>query len=80
MNISQKCFKTTERHSLPVCGSPCVEKHFLLIFISFYWFDQKKSCLNKSKISSGFEPFKHGEKNKLSDNFSPHFCDSHYYV
>ena len=25
-------------------------------FIPFYWFDQK-SCLNKSKFSSGFSPF-----------------------
>ena len=38
----QKCFKTTERHSLAVCGSLCGEKHFLLIFIPFYWFDQKQ--------------------------------------
>ena len=37
----QKCFKTTERHSLAVCGSLCGEKQFLLIFISFNWFDQK---------------------------------------
>ena len=38
----QKCFKTTEKHSLAVCGSPCGEKQFLLIFIPFYRFDQKK--------------------------------------
>ena len=52
----QKCFKTTERHSLAVCGSLCQEKQFLLIFISFNWFDQK-SFLNISKFSSGFAPF-----------------------
>ena len=52
----QKCFKTTERHSLAVCGSLCGEKQFLLIFISFNWFDQK-SFLNISKFSSGFAPF-----------------------
>ena len=40
--ISKKIFKTTERHSLAVCGSLCGEKQFLLIFIPFYWFDQKK--------------------------------------
>ena len=40
--ISPKCFKTTERHSLAVCGSLCGEKQFLLIFIPFYWFDQKQ--------------------------------------
>ena len=60
----QKFFKTTERHSLPVCGSLFVEKHFLLIFNPFYWFDQK-NCLNKSKFYSGFSPFKHGKKNKF---------------
>ena len=36
-----KCFKTTERHSLRVCGSLCGEKQFLLIIIPFYWFNQK---------------------------------------
>ena len=34
--------QTTEIHSLGVCGSLCGEKHLLLIFISFYWFDQKQ--------------------------------------
>ena len=38
----QKCFKTTERHCLAVCGSVCGEKQFLLLFIPFFWFDQKK--------------------------------------
>ena len=38
----QNCFKTTERHSLAVCGSLCGEKQFLLIFIPFNWFDQKQ--------------------------------------
>ena len=37
----QKCFKTTERHSLAICGLLCGEKQFLLIFIRFDWFDQK---------------------------------------
>ena len=36
----QKCFKTTERHSLAICGLLCGEKRFLLIFIRFDWFDQ----------------------------------------
>ena len=38
----QKCFKTTKRPSLAVCGLVYGEKQFLLIFIPFYWFDQKK--------------------------------------
>ena len=42
LRISPKCFKTTERHSLAVCGSLCGEKQFLLIFIPFYWFEQKR--------------------------------------
>ena len=37
-----KSFKTTERISLAVCGLLCGEKQFLLIFIVFYWFDQKQ--------------------------------------
>ena len=37
-----KCFKTTERHSLAVCGSLCGEKEILLIFILHYWFVQKQ--------------------------------------
>ena len=36
------CFKTTERHSLAVYGSFFGEKNFWLIFIPFYWFDQKQ--------------------------------------
>ena len=68
----QKLFKTRERHSLAVYGSISGEKKFLFIFIPFYWFE-KKSCLNKSKFSSGFAPFKHGQKNKLSEYFSARF-------
>ena len=37
--LSPKCFKTTERHSLAVCGSLCGQKQFLLIFIPFYKLD-----------------------------------------
>ena len=37
-----KCFKTTERHSLALCGSLCGEKGILLIFILHYWFVQKQ--------------------------------------
>ena len=43
--ISQKSFKTTERHSLAVCGSLCGEKEFLLIFIPFHLFNQKQTEL-----------------------------------
>ena len=38
----QKSFKTTERHSLVVCGSLCGEKQFLLIFILYNWFVPKQ--------------------------------------
>ena len=38
----QKYFKTTERHSLAVCPSLWGENFFLLIFIPFFWFEQKK--------------------------------------
>ena len=54
--ISPKYFKTTEKHSLSVCGSLWGEKRFLLIFAPFtYLF--KNSCLNKFKFTSGFAPF-----------------------
>ena len=38
----RKCFKTKEKHSLPVCGSLWGEKLFLLEFVPIYWFDQKQ--------------------------------------
>ena len=38
----QKCLKKTENHSLAVCGSHWREKKLLLIFVPFYWFDQKQ--------------------------------------
>ena len=37
-----KCYKTTGKHTLAVCGPFCREKRSLLIFVPFYWFDQKK--------------------------------------
>ena len=40
--ISPKCFKTTENHSLAVGSSLQGDKQFLLIFIPFYLFFQKK--------------------------------------
>ena len=40
--ISTKMLQTTERHSLAVGGSLFGEKLFLLIFIPFYWLDQKQ--------------------------------------
>ncbi len=39
--FTRKCFKTTEKHSLAVCGSLWGEKPFLLIIVPFYLFDQK---------------------------------------
>ena len=40
--ISPKKLKTTDKHSLAVCCSFCGEKQFLLIFVPFYWFEQKQ--------------------------------------
>ena len=62
--ISPKCFKTTEKHSLAICGSLWGEKLFLLIFVPFHWFI-KNNCLNKSKFLSGFTLFKHVKKKKI---------------
>ncbi len=38
----RNCFKTTGKHSLAVCGSFRGEIQFFLIFVNFYWFDQKQ--------------------------------------
>ena len=73
--ISPKCFKTTERHSLEVCGSLCGEKQFLLIFVPIYWFDQKL-LFKQNQIFLRIAPFKPGKKNKLSKYFDARFCDS----
>ena len=40
----------------------------------------KNSSLNNSKFSSGFATFKHDQKNKLSEYFSPRFWDSQFYA
>ena len=46
--ISPKMLKkTTEKHSLAVGGSLWGENFFLFKYDTFYWFDKKKSCLNK---------------------------------
>ena len=57
LKILQKSFKTTERNSLAVCGLLCGEKKFLLIFIRFYWFNQKK-LLKQIQIFLWICPFK----------------------
>ncbi len=53
----RKCFKTSEKLNLAVCGSFCGGKTFSLKFVLFHWFDQKKFVSIKSKFSSGFAPF-----------------------
>ena len=74
-----KCFKTTERLSLAVCGSLCWEKQFLLIFIPFYLLDQKKLF---KKIQIFFQDLplsKYGKEKKISEYFSAPFWDSHFF-
>ena len=75
--ISLKNFKTRERHSLVVCGSLWGEKQFLLIFVPFYWFDQKKFFFLNPNISQDLPLFKHGKKNKLSEYICVRFWDRH---
>ena len=72
MYFPQRCFKTTERPSLAVCGSHVEKNNFTGLI--------KKNCSNKSKFSSGFAPFKHDKKNKLSEYFSAHIYNSHFYA
>ena len=63
----QKCFKTTERHSLAICGLHCGEKQFLLIFIRLDWFDQKH-LLKQIQIFLRIYPFSNmvRKRNSLS--------------
>ena len=77
--ISQKCIKTTEKHSLAVFGTLGGEKRFLLIFIPYYWFEQKE-LFKQIHIFLRICPFQHGEKNKLSEYCSARFWDSQFYV
>ena len=45
-------------HSLAVIGSLLREKQFLLIFVHFYWFDQKQ-LFKQIQIFLSIYPFKH---------------------
>ena len=74
--FSPKCFKTTEKNSLAVCGTFWGEKQFLLIFVPFYWFVQKQ-LFKQIQISSRFVPFKIVEKNKISKYFWASFWDGY---
>ena len=67
-----KMLQNNRKTSLAVCGSGCGEKQFLLIFIPFFWLDQKQ-LFKQIQISSGLDPFKHGKKYKLSEYFSACF-------
>ena len=71
LRISPKILQKNEKHSFEVYGSLCGENFFWLIFIPLYWFD-KNNCFKKFLFSSVFSPFKHGQKNKLSEYFSAH--------
>ena len=42
------------------------KKKFLLIFVPFYWFDQKQ-LFKQIQIFLLCAPFKHGKKNKFSE-------------
>ena len=65
----KKYFKTTEKHSLAICGSFWGEKLVFINISPIFTGLVKNSCLNKSKTSSGFTRFKYIKKNKLSDYF-----------
>ena len=69
----RKCFKITGKHCLAVCGSFWGEKQFLLIFVPFYWFDQKQ-LFKQIQIFCN----KLVKKNKLSEYLCASFRDSHF--
>ena len=55
-----KCFKTTERHSLVVCGSLCGEKR---VYVNIYPLIQvfsKKIVLTNPNFPHDLSLFKHG--------------------
>ena len=62
----QKYFKTTEKHSLSVCGSLWREKQFWLILSPFNGF-VRNSCLTNPNFSQVLPLFKHVKENKLSE-------------
>ena len=70
----QKCFKTTERHSLAICGLLCGEKQFLLIFIRFDWFDQKH-LLKQIQIFLRICPFSNMVRKTNFLSFSVHVSE-----
>ena len=65
----KKCFKTTEKHNLVVCGSFWGEKHFLFIFVQFYCFELKGLCTTNPNFHRDLLLFKLVEKNKLSEYY-----------
>ena len=68
MNFQKTYFKTTERHTLTVCGLFWGEKQFLLIFIPFSWFAQKQ-LFHQILFFLWICPFKYGKKNKHFEYF-----------
>ncbi len=66
----RKCFKTTEKYSLAVCGSFWGEKQFLLIFVPFYCFEQKGLLTTNPNFLLVSHVFKFVKKNKPEN-----FCD-----
>ena len=70
--LARNCFKTTEKHSLAVCGSIWLEKKFLLRFPPFYLFDQKQ-LFKQIQIFLRISPISYMLKNKLSEYFSAPF-------
>ena len=75
--LAQKCFKTSEKHSLAVCGSFWGENQFLLIFVSFYCFERKGLFTTNPNFPLDLTLFKLVEKNTLSNFFWASFRDSH---
>ena len=76
----QKCFKTTEKHSLALCGSFWSEKQILFIFVQFYCFEQKGLFTINPNLPLDFLILKLVEKNKLSEYFWGFFWESFFWL
>ena len=76
--LARKCFKTTGKHNLAVCGSFWGEKQFLLIFVLHLLALNKKVVYTNPNFPLAFLLFKLVEKSNLSEYFWASFWDSHF--
>ena len=80
IKLDHKCFDTTGKHNLAVCGSFCWEKHFLLIFVPFYCFVLIGLFTTNPNFPLDLPLFYLVEKKKLFKYFWASFWESHFLI